>query len=90
MVKEVVVAKEGYEKIVQVFDELIANIEEAKAEEIRTVELKYAERLNAYNRDREAYVSVEIVEVPDEEDELLDETVTSEAMDGGDTPNELI
>lgn len=90
MVKEVVVAKEGYEKIVQVFDELIANIEEAKAEEIRAVELKYAERLNAYNRDREAYVSVEIVEVPDEEDELLDETVTSEAMDGGDTPNELI
>lgn len=90
MVKEVVVAKEGYEKIVQVFDELIANIEEAKAEEIRAVELKYAERLNAYNRDREAYVSVEIVEVPDEEEELLDETVTSEAMDGGDTPNELI
>ena len=66
MVKEIIIAKEGYEKVVAVFDELIANIEEAKAEEIAAIELKYAERLDKYNKDRDNYVSVEIIEVPDE------------------------
>ena len=67
MIKEVVKPKEGYEKVVEVFDELIANIEEAKAEEIAAIEQKYADRLDKYNGDRANYVEVELVEVPDEE-----------------------
>lgn len=67
MIKEVVKPKEGYEKVVEVFDELIANIEEAKAEEIAAIEQKYADRLDKYNGDKANYVEVELVEVPDEE-----------------------
>jgi hypothetical protein len=66
MVKEIVKAKEGYEKVVEVFDELIANIEEAKAEEIALIELKYSERLDKYNADRANYVEVSYEEIPDE------------------------
>ena len=90
MVKEIITPKEGYEKVVAVFDELIANIEEAKAEEIAAIELKYAERLNTYNKDREAYVSVELVEIPDEEDELMSETTDETNNEIGDlgNPNE--
>lgn len=67
MIKEIERAKEGYEKVVQVFDELIANIEEAKAEEIAAIEQKYAERLDKYHGDRSNYVEIELVEYPDEE-----------------------
>jgi hypothetical protein len=89
MIKEIVVAKEGYEKVVEVFDELISNIEQAKAEEMAEIERKYAERLDKYNSDRGNYVVVTHVEVPDEElpTEYTEEGVEGEQM--GDTANEF-
>jgi hypothetical protein len=76
MIKEIEVAKEGYEKVVSVFDELIANIEEAKSAEIAEIERKYADRLDKYHGDRANYVEISYEEVPDEE--LPTEAVESE------------
>lgn len=72
MIKEIEKAKEGYEKVVEVFDELISNIEMAKAEEIAAIEQKYAERLGEYNSNRANYIKIEYEEIPDEE--VTDET----------------
>lgn len=89
MIKEFEKAKEGYEKVVVVFDELIANIEQAKAEEIALIEEKYAERLNKYAADRANYVEVGYEEIPDEE---LETVTTDDSLDElaqmGDTTSE--
>ena len=69
MIKEIEKAKEGYEKVVEVFDELISNIEQAKEEEIAEIEKKYEDRLYKYNSDRSNYVEVSYEEVPDYEEE---------------------
>lgn len=80
MIKEIVKAKEGYEKVVGVFDELIDNIEQAKAEEIALIEEKYAERLEKYNADRNNYVEITLVEEPDPvEDDFIE---TESTIDG--------
>ena len=85
MVREIERAKEGYEKVVEVFDELIANIEEAKAEEIAKIEQKYAERLDKYNGDRANYVEVAYEEIPDEVEETENEEGTEELPQMGET-----
>lgn len=89
MIKEFEKAKEGYEKVVVVFDELIANIEQAKADEIALIEEKYAERLNKYTADRANYVEVGYEEIPDEE---LETVTTDDSLDElaqmGDTTSE--
>ena len=89
MIKEIEKAKDGYEKVVSVFDELIANIEQAKAEEILEIERKYSERLDKYNSDRANYVEVAYEEIPDEEveEELVEETAEPQQM--GDTAGEF-
>jgi hypothetical protein len=90
MIKEIEKAKDGYEKVVEVFDELIANIELAKAEEIAQIEQKYAERLDKYHGDRSNYIEVEYVEIPEEEEFISEDTeeiATSEQM--GNTTNEF-
>jgi hypothetical protein len=78
MIKEIVKAKEGYEKVVEVFDELICNIEEAKAEEIAQIEQKYADRLERYNSDKANYVETIYEEIPDEEETT---EVTDDSLD---------
>lgn len=89
MIKEIEKAKDGYEKVVSVFDELIANIEQAKAEEILEIERKYAERLDKYNSDRANYVEIAYEEIPDEEveEELVEEIAEPQQM--GDTAGEF-
>lgn len=89
MIKEIEKAKDGYEKVVSVFDELIANIEQAKAEEILEIERKYSERLDKYNSDRANYVEVAYEEYPDEE--VVDETEESvdDKQMGGTASNEF-
>ena len=78
MIREYEKAKEGYEKVVVVFDELIANIEQAKAEEIALIEEKYAERLEKYSCDRANYVEVAYEEIPDED---IENVTTDESLD---------
>ena len=90
MIKEIEKAKEGYEKVVEVFDELISNIEKAKEEEIAAIEKKYEDRLYKYNSDRSNYVEVSYEEVPDYEEEnseFTEELQEDEQM--GDSTNEL-
>lgn len=91
MLKEIEKAKSGYEKVVCVFDELIANIEEAKAEEIAEVERKYADRLEKYNSDRANYVEIDLVEIPDEEElvEAEEGSVDEQAPQMGGTSTEF-
>lgn len=90
MIKEIEKAKEGYEKVVSVFDELIDNIEQAKAEEIAQIELKYADRLQKYNADRANYVEVAYEEIPDEEEEISEDTEEiAESEQMGNTINEF-
>lgn len=66
MQKEIEKAKDGYEKVVAVFDEVISTIEQAQNAEIEQIKAKYAERLNSYVSDRANYIVTEIIEVPDE------------------------
>lgn len=88
MIREIEKAKEGYEKVVEVFDELIANIEQAKADEIAEIELKYAERLEKYGSDRANYVEVDYVEIPDEEEQISEDTEeNAESVQMGNTIN---
>jgi hypothetical protein len=89
MIKEIEKAKDGYEKVVSVFDELIANIEEAKAEEIAQIELKYADRLGKYTNDRANYVEFIYEEVPDEEEFSEEVKETPEDLQMGATSNEF-
>lgn len=90
MIREYEKAKEGYEKVVSVFDELIANIEQAKADEIAQIELKYAERLDKYNGDRANYVEVAYEEIPDEEENISENTEeNAESVQMGNTINEF-
>lgn len=91
MIKEIEKAKDGYEKVVEVFDSLIANIEEAKAEEILAIEQKYADRLERYNSDRANYVEIDLVEVPDEEEVIENEegSVEEQAPQMGGISNEF-
>lgn len=88
MIKEIEKAKEGYEKVVEVFDGLILNIEESKAEEIAQIEQKYAERLDKYTADRANYVEVELVEVPDEVEETEEIVVGGQEIQMGDTASD--
>lgn len=67
MQKEIERAKAGYERVVAVFDDVIATIEQAQNEEIEQVKAKYVERLNSYIADRSNYVVTEFIEVADEE-----------------------
>lgn len=87
MIKETKRAKAGYEKVVEVFDELIYNIEEAKAEEIALVEQKYAERLERYNSDKENYVETVYEEVFDETTDEVSEDVLDELAENNSVQN---
>ena len=82
MVKEVVVIKDGYEKVVEVLEESIATLEEAKANEIAEVvapiEAKYAQRLQDYKDDLARFARVETVEEADEEEPELAEAEVDE------------
>ena len=90
MIKEIEKAKVGYDKVVEVFDDLIANIEKAKADEIAEVELKYAERLEKYTNDRSNYVETDYVELPDEEEQISENTEEyAESAQMGNTINEF-
>ena len=74
MLKEVTVVKAGYERVVDVLNESIATLEEAKAKEIAEVvapiEEKYAQLLNDYKEDLARFVHIETVEEPDEEEHV--------------------
>lgn len=74
MLKEVTVVKAGYERVVDVLNESIATLEEAKAKEIAEVvapiEEKYAQRLKDYKEDLARFVHIETVEEPDEEEHV--------------------
>lgn len=89
MIKEIEKAKDGYEKVVEVFDSLISNIEDAKAEEILAIEQKYADRLERYNSDRANYVEIAYEEIPDEEETVEEGLETEEQPQMGDTANEF-
>lgn len=89
MIKEIEKAKDGYEKVVSVFDELILNIEQAKADEIAQIELKYADRLEKYTNDRANYVEIGYEEVPDEEEFVEETEEVSEDLQMGATSNEF-
>ena len=89
MIKEIERAKVGYEKVVEVFDDLIANIEEAKAEEMAVIEQKYAERLDKYNADRANYVETDFIEVPDEVEAETEEDSLDELAEVGETTNQF-
>lgn len=69
--KEVVIIKDGYEKVVEVLKENIATLEEAKqkeiAEAVAPIEAKYAQRLEDYKSDLARFARVEMVEEPEEE-----------------------
>lgn len=71
MVKEVEVIKDGYETVVEVLRNAVADIETAQDAEIElavaSIKEKYATRLNDYKADLERYVHIETYEVPDEE-----------------------
>jgi hypothetical protein len=73
MVQEKKVIKEGYEKVVEILETAINDIEALREQEIneiiREIEAKYATRLNDYKEDLARYVHIEYVEVPDEEAE---------------------
>lgn len=73
MVQEKRVVKEGYEKVVEILETAINDIETLRNQEIdeviREIEAKYATRLNDYKDDLARYVHIEYVEVPDEETE---------------------
>lgn len=93
MIKEIEKAKEGYEKIVSVFDEVIGSIETAKAEEkaeiqakyeaeLNSLDNKYDERLASYKADRANYIETELIEVPDEvleEEHIVAEDTATDA-----------
>lgn len=70
MVQEKKVVKEGYEKVVEILETAINDIETLRNQEIdeviREIEAKYATRLNDYKDDLARYVHIEYVEVPDE------------------------
>ena len=70
MVQEKRVVKEGYEKVVEILETAINDIETLRNQEIdeviREIEAKYATRLNDYKDDLARYVHIEYVEVPDE------------------------
>ena len=73
MVQEKKVVKEGYEKVVEILETTINDIETIRNQEIdeviREIEAKYATRLEDYKNDLARYVHIEYVEVPDEETE---------------------
>lgn len=73
MVQEKKVVKEGYEKVVEILETAINDIETLRNQEIdeviREIEAKYATRLDDYKNDLARYVHIEYVEVPDEETE---------------------
>ena len=73
MVQEKKVIKEGYEKVVEILETAINDIETLRNQEIdeviREIEAKYANRLDDYKNDLARYVHIEYVEVPDEETE---------------------
>lgn len=73
MVQEKRVVKEGYEKVVEILETAIKDIETIRNQEIdeviREIEAKYATRLEDYKNDLARYVHIEYVEVPDEETE---------------------
>lgn len=70
MVQEKKVVKEGYEKVVEILETAINDIETLRNQEIdeviREIEAKYATRLDDYKNDLARYVHIEYVEVPDE------------------------
>ena len=70
MVQEKKVVKEGYEKVVEILETAINDIETIRNQEIdeviREIEAKYATRLDDYKNDLARYVHIEYVEVPDE------------------------
>ena len=70
MVQERKVVKEGYEKVVEILETAINDIETLRNQEIdeviREIEAKYATRLNDYKDDLARYVHIDYVEVPDE------------------------
>lgn len=70
MVQEKKVVKDGYEKVVEILETAINDIETLRNQEIdeviREIEAKYATRLNDYKDDLARYVHIEYVEVPDE------------------------
>lgn len=70
MVQEKKVVKEGYEKVVEILETAINDIETLRNQEIdeviREIEAKYATRLEDYKNDLARYVHIEYVEVPDE------------------------
>lgn len=70
MVQEKKVVKEGYEKVVEILETAINDIETLRNQEIdeiiREIEAKYATRLEDYKNDLARYVHIDYVEVPDE------------------------
>lgn len=71
MLKLVEKVEEGFEPIVEALRNLIDDVENAKSKEIEEVlapiNAKYASRLEKYTAELNRYVSVEEVEVPEEE-----------------------
>ena len=82
MMKEVVIIKDGYEKVVEVLKENIATLEEAKnheiAEAIAPIEAKYAQRLEDYKADLDRFIKVEMVEEPEHVEEVNEEPELAE------------
>lgn len=78
MVVEKRVIKDGYEKVVEILETAINEIETIRNHEIdevtREIEAKYANRLEDYKNDLSRYVRIEMVEVEDEPTET-DENV---------------
>lgn len=77
MVVEKKVIKDGYEKVVEILETAIAEIETQRNQEIdeviREIEAKYATRLEDYKMDLDRYVHIEMVEVEDEPTETVSE-----------------
>lgn len=84
MTKEIVRAKDGFEKIYDILVESINEIEEEKNVAIENakleIEAKFSERLNAYNEELNRVKIVETIEIPDEEIVSESENVNSEEI----------
>lgn len=85
MVREIEVIEEGFENVVETLKSNIAEVENAKAVELKAYELlldeKYGNRLKRYKEELTNLVHIETIEEPETTEEVVEET--TEAVQEG-------